>query len=186
MPRHHATFPVPNPVDDAFAFVQDFRNAARWDPQVTVAEKVTPGPIEVGSRFVLRSRFLGMTIQLPYTMVELETNRRLVLAGKNWLFTYRDEITFASEGEGSRLTYDATLSLRGLLAIGNPILGTCLQISRRCRCRRDSAHARGRTSPAITNRVHQGSERQPGRDPSNHSDGRSADATQLADHPNLL
>ncbi len=123
MPRHHVTVPVPNPINDAFVFVRDFRNATKWDPQVTAAEKVTPGPIQTGSRFVLRSRFLWTTIELPYTVVEQETDRRLVLTGKNWLFTYRDEITFASEGEGSRLTYDATMSLRGLMTIGNPILG---------------------------------------------------------------
>lgn len=34
MPRYRSSITVPNPVAEAFAFVTDFHNAARWDPRV--------------------------------------------------------------------------------------------------------------------------------------------------------
>lgn len=126
MPRYRSSIVVPNRVSDAFAFVTDFRNAARWDPRVAGAAKLTEGPVRPGTRFVLASRLLAKEIELPYEVLELEPDRRVVLAGRTRLLSYRDEITFepASGGaaEGTRLTYDAALSLRGLLAVANPLL----------------------------------------------------------------
>jgi len=127
MPRYRATILVPNPVAEAFAFVSDFRNAARWDPRVAGAAKVTEGPVRTGTRFLLASRMLGKELALPYEVRELEPERRLVLAGRTRLLRYRDEITFEAAGGdgagGTRLTYDAHLALRGILALGNPLLG---------------------------------------------------------------
>lgn len=79
-----------------------------------------------GTRFVLASRVLGKELQLPYEVLDLEPERRVVLAGRNRLLRYRDEIAFepaSGDGaRGTRITYDARLALRGILAIGNPIL----------------------------------------------------------------
>jgi len=128
MPRYRSSIEVPVPVGDAFAFVTDFRNAARWDPRVVRSELLTDGPIGLGSRFHLVSFGLGKEVALPYEVTTFEPGERAVFEGRTLLFRYRDRIDFepidptADGTAGTRVTYDARLSLRGPLALGNPLL----------------------------------------------------------------
>lgn len=128
MPRYRSSVDVTLPVAETFAFFTDFRNAARWDPLVTRAEKPTPGPVGQGTRFVLHSRFLGLTKVLPYEIAFFAPPAgggpgRADLAGQTRLLRYRDGIQVSAAGAGARIDYDARISLRGPLAVANPLLG---------------------------------------------------------------
>lgn len=58
MAMYETTLIVPRPIEETFAFVSDFRNAARWDPRTYSASKTTDGPIEIGTRFMLTGGLL--------------------------------------------------------------------------------------------------------------------------------
>lgn len=131
MATYRASIEVPVPSGEAFAFVSDFRNAARWDPRVERAEKEPVGPVAVGTRFRLFSRFLWIEVALPYEVVELgdlddhgdlDPSRRIVLTGRTWWLRYRDTIEVEAAGSGARLTYHAELLPRGLLRLLDPIV----------------------------------------------------------------
>jgi hypothetical protein len=135
MARFETTLTVPRPVEDTFGFVSDFRNAARWDPRTYAAEKATPGPIGLGTRFVLTGGLLPHSVvarlrlpvalagmRLPYDVVGFEAPHGFVLAGETRLVAYRDRLEFASEGPGTRVRYEAELRLKGILAVGEPVL----------------------------------------------------------------
>lgn len=127
MPRYRSSVDVPLPPAETLAFVTDFRNAARWDPLVRRVEKPTPGPVGVGTRFVLYSGALGLTKRLPYEVVELVPSAgdrpgRAVLVGRTKLLRYRDEIEVTDRPDGARIVYDARVSLRGPLSVADPLL----------------------------------------------------------------
>lgn len=110
------------PVDAVFEFVSDFRHAPLWDPQARAAEKVTEGPIGIGTRFVLIASVASMRATLPYEIVAYEPPRRVVLEGATRWLRYRDTITFEGEGAGTRIVYDAQLELRSVLRIMHPLM----------------------------------------------------------------
>ena len=126
---------VPAPVDHAFDFVSEFSNAAHWDPRTYAAEKTTEGAVGVGTVFTLTGgllkeswvtrlriprRIAGMP--LPYEVESFDPNRSFVLVGQTWLVRYRDVITFDDLGDQTRVHYWASLELRGLLRLLDPIL----------------------------------------------------------------
>lgn len=127
---------VPCAIQDTFAIVSDFRNAAKWDPRTYLVEKTTPDPIGVGTVFrlhggmVSKSSLLArlpiprslLARPLPYEVTEFDPPNRLVLAGESRFLRYRDVITFTAEGQATRLNYAAELTLKGPLAIGEPAL----------------------------------------------------------------
>ena len=47
------------PVEDLFDFLADPRNEPLYNPLILSAEKITAGPIGVGTRFVQRAKSLG-------------------------------------------------------------------------------------------------------------------------------
>ena len=135
MAKYEAILHVPLSVEATFAFVSDFRNAARWDPRTYAAEKVTEGPIGVGTRFVLTGGMMreeavkrlrlpkalaGMA--LPYDIVEFDPPNEFVLKGETRLVRYCDHLEFSAESEGTRLRYYAELELKGPLAIGERLM----------------------------------------------------------------
>ena len=69
------------PVDEAFAFVADFANAARWDPGVATSTRLDAGPVGVGSRYRLGIRMGGRVAPMEYRITTFEPSRRVVLVG---------------------------------------------------------------------------------------------------------
>jgi hypothetical protein len=124
---------IPRLPADVFAFVSDFRNAPRWDPRTYAAVMVTAPPIGVGTRFELQGGLLTRSVHdelpaalrgnetLPYDIVEFEPPRVVAFRGETKTTRYHDRIQLSDENGGSRLVYDAELTLKGVLELAEPI-----------------------------------------------------------------
>jgi hypothetical protein len=111
----------------AFDFISDFRHAALWDPNTRSVTKQSDGPIGQGTRFLLEAPLLGVTLEFPHTIEVYERPSRLVFAGATQFFRYREQVSFAIDGEGTAIDYKAAMCLRSLLTLGNPILSLIYQ-----------------------------------------------------------
>jgi len=116
------TVASPKPQAEVFAYLSDFATTAEWDPGVSQAEQITDGPIAVGTRVRVVAAFMGRAVELVYEVTEFEPPRRIVLRGENSTTLSIDEIVVDPDGEGSRVTYDANLTLRGALRLADPLL----------------------------------------------------------------
>ena len=140
MATYETILTIPQSVDETFAFVSDFRNAAKWDPRTFSVDKTTDGDIGIGTRFMLTGGMLpeatvarlhlpksmaGMA--LPYDVAEFDAPHEFVLVGESRLVRYRDHLEFWPDGNGTRLRYFAELELKGPLSIMEPLLGRMFQ-----------------------------------------------------------
>jgi hypothetical protein len=127
---------IARPLAATFAFVTDFRNAARWDPRTYDARKLTDGPIGLGTKFMLRGgliskatldRFdvpdaLRLATELTYEVVAFTPDAELIVRGETETLRYQDHLSFSADGDRTRLRYQATMELKGVLAIGDVLL----------------------------------------------------------------
>lgn len=132
MATFHTSLWIPRAPADVFSFVSDFRNAPRWDPRTYSSVMVTGGPIGIGTRFELQGGLATKTVHdelpamlrgnntLPYEVVEFDPPRVVAFRGETSTMQYHDRIQISDEQGGSRLVYDAELTLKGLLEIGEP------------------------------------------------------------------
>ncbi|MBA3459602.1 MAG: SRPBCC family protein [Deltaproteobacteria bacterium] len=138
MAKYLTTLLVKRPIEETFAFVSNFHNAATWDPRTYSAEKYTPGPVGLGTIFILRGGMLPkgtlpsftdrfVAQPLPYEIKVFTPPRRFVLVGQTPQFDYRDDLDFTAEGDHTRLQYAATLSFRGIFRLGEPVLRLLFQ-----------------------------------------------------------
>jgi hypothetical protein len=112
------------PQPDLFAYMARFSNAQEWDPGVSGAEELSPGPPALGSTYRLRVRSLGRSVALDYRIIEFTDPRRVVLRTENHVLCSTDVIEVQpGPGDGSTLTYAATLTLKGLLSPFSALLG---------------------------------------------------------------
>ncbi len=114
MAHYRASVDSPLGADDAFALLADFSNAADWDPGVRSARRLGEGPIQVGSTFEVVASFLGRDVPLTYRITQLDAPNRVVFEADARGLRSVDTITFEKRGDGTRVTYDANLTLSGL------------------------------------------------------------------------
>jgi hypothetical protein len=106
MARYHASIDSERDRDAVFAYLSDFTTTREWDPGV----------------ISLVARFLGRDNQLTYKVVEFEPPHAVTFLGENETVVSRDRITFDVAGGGTRVTYDAELTLKGLSRLADPLL----------------------------------------------------------------
>ena len=125
MATYRTSVSSPRPPADVFSYLARFSNAAQWDPGVSAAEEITPGPPAFGSTYRLMVRFLGHTVPLEYRIEEIDPPNRVVLRAENAMFRSTDVIEVApAPSGGSTVTYEATLTPKGPSRALAPLLGT--------------------------------------------------------------
>ena len=122
MARYRAALDTPREREDVFAYLSDFSTAQEWDPGVVEAERLTASAIGEGTEFRLLAEFLGRKTALTYRIVEYDPPRAVAFRGENATVISNDRITFEAGGQGTRITYDADLALKGPLRIADPLL----------------------------------------------------------------
>jgi carbon monoxide dehydrogenase subunit G len=128
MARYNTTVQSNQSTEEAFAYLADFANAAKWDPGVASGERLTDQPVGPGSRFQLMCRFLGRQIPLEYRITTFEAPSRVVFVADQGRLSSVDEIRFVPVDAGTSVTYNAELRLKGRLGpLMDPIIALALR-----------------------------------------------------------
>lgn len=106
---------VQRPVREAFNYVADFTTTQEWDATAQRAEKRTPGPIAVGTEFLVNCALPVGSVDLSYTVLKLEQDSLIQLEGRCGLFDVLDTIRFEDLGGSTRITYTAEFTFRALI-----------------------------------------------------------------------
>ena len=104
---------VPRSVEDCFRYVADFRSVTEWDATAQRCQKVSQGPIGLGSAFEVDCRVGPTSITLHYEITEYEPWATIVLVGKGRFFDVQDTITFTETDDGTRIVYCADFTSLG-------------------------------------------------------------------------
>jgi dehydrogenase/reductase SDR family member 12 len=110
-------------IDEAFAFVADFGNAAGWDPGVATSERLDGPAPRVGARYRLGVRMGGRVVPMEYEITRLDVPGRVVLRGHGSGVKAVDDIAFSATPSGTRIDYVADIRLQGLLRLLAPFAG---------------------------------------------------------------
>lgn len=114
------------PPAEAFAYMADLSNLADWDPGVERAEQVEGEGAGPGAAYDVDVKVTLRTMTLRYDTVAYDgSSNTMTAVAVNALITSKDTITVEADGDGdgSIVTYDAELTLKGLLGLANPLLG---------------------------------------------------------------
>ena len=119
----HETIQTALPVEEAFALIADFANAERWDPGVATSERIDPGPVGLGARYLLGVRMRGRVAPMEYRITTFEPSRRVVLTGSGPNISAVDDIRFEPISDGTRIDYTADIHLGGRMRLVEPFAG---------------------------------------------------------------
>ena len=120
MARYLVRMRSPKSPAEAFAYMADLANFAEWDPGVTnVEQSEGDGP---GPSAVYDVTIKGLRSPLRYRTTRFEPPTSIVVRAESRFLTSLDTISVESDPAGSIVSYDAELTLNGLLGLADPIL----------------------------------------------------------------
>ncbi len=128
MIRFANTIDIDRQPTHVYAYLADLEHTPEWNRAITSSQKVTPGPIAVGTRY-------RQTRSIPRPGVEmleitaLEPPRRIEVNGKIGPFDARLSYELASNGSGTRLTNAAELDPPLPLGLVGNVVGDRIKAS---------------------------------------------------------
>lgn len=122
MARYLTTIRSPRPAVEAFDYLADLRNFAEWDPGVRRVRQVEGDGAGPGSVVDVSVAGVGRDLTLRYRTEAYRPPHTVVVRAHNLWFTSLDRVTVEDDPMGCIVTYDAELSLNGVLALGDPVL----------------------------------------------------------------
>ena len=124
MPRYSTTVRTPWSSQRAFEYLSDLEHFADWDPGVKRSMQVSGDGPGLGAGYDVTVSGVGRDLTLRYETTAIDSPRRIEVRAETSKLLSVDVMTFESTPDGGcEVTYDADLSLKGALSIGNPILG---------------------------------------------------------------
>ena len=123
----HETRQIDRPLNEVFAFTADFANTEKWDPGVVSARQIGSGPVGVGTKYEVETKFGSTRIPMDYEILEYETDKRVVLEGEGKDIHALDEIFFEARDGGTFVDYTATLTFDNWIKYVSPLVAPIMR-----------------------------------------------------------
>ena len=125
MPRIDDELVIERPVEEVFDFVADERNEPRYNPRMLRSQKLSPGPIGVGTRFRAEMEMKGRRrpVEMTVEFTDYERPRRLASSTHMATMDIAGTLTFDPVPQGTRMRWEWDLRPRGLVKLLSPVIG---------------------------------------------------------------
>jgi carbon monoxide dehydrogenase subunit G len=70
------------PVEKVWALIDELEEWPQWMPSIKKIERVSAGPLTVGSQLSVTAKVSGLTVKLSMTIIEFVPQRTVVMQGK--------------------------------------------------------------------------------------------------------
>ena len=113
---------INRPVEEVFDFVADERNEPRYNPRMLRADKLSPGPIGLGTRFRAEMRTRPRPTTMTTEFTGYDPPRRLVLRTHLSAMEIQGALTFDPVPEGTRMRWSWGVEPRGVFKLLTPLV----------------------------------------------------------------
>lgn len=113
---------IARPVDEVFDFVADQRNEPAYNPDMTSSEKLTEGPIGVGTRYRALTEGYGRPTPLAIEVTGYERPRLIDTSTHMEQMDIHGGVTFEEIPGGTRMSWSWNLHPAGALRFAGPLI----------------------------------------------------------------
>jgi Polyketide cyclase / dehydrase and lipid transport len=113
---------INRPVDAVFDFVADERNEPRYNPRMLRVDKLSPGPIGLGSRFHAEMTSRPRPAEMTIEWTGYDRPRRLASWTQLSTMEIRGALTFDPVPEGTRMRWSWVVKPRGVFKLLTPLV----------------------------------------------------------------
>ena len=122
MIRINGDIVIDRAVEDVFDYVADERNEPSYNAQMRFAEKISEGPIGVGTQYRAEVVSGGRPVSMEIECTEYERPRRLASMTTMSSMDIAYTLTFAPVREGTRMRWSGEIEPHGMLKLIGPLV----------------------------------------------------------------
>ena len=112
---------IDRPAEEVWEFVHDTADNILWQTTLAESEKLTEGPMDVGTRVREVRHFLGLRIESTWEMTEYEPNRRSAIRGVSGPIPLSGRYRVEAFEGGTRFTVTGELDAHGFFKLAEPV-----------------------------------------------------------------
>ena len=113
---------IDRPVEDVFDYVADECNEPTYNTQMRLAEKISDGPIAVGTQYRAEVVSGGRPVSMVIEFTEYERPRRLASKTTMSSMDIAYTLTFEPVREGTRMRWSGEIEPHGMLKLMGPLV----------------------------------------------------------------
>jgi len=114
---------IARPIDVVFDFVADERNEPKYNPRMVHAEKVTPGPVGKGTRWVATIQSMGRPLDMAMEVTDYKRPTSLGSTTSMSTAEIRGTLTFQPDPAGTWMQWSWELKPKGMFKLLTPVIG---------------------------------------------------------------
>lgn len=108
--------------EEVFEYISNHNNTPRWLPNVTRVDKITEGPVSIGTRFREARSTSGREGRVEIEVIEYDPPHRYSTAFNQGGYAATSHYTLKAENSGARVDLVFVLHGRGLKALLTPVV----------------------------------------------------------------
>jgi carbon monoxide dehydrogenase subunit G len=113
---------IDRPLEEVFDFVADESNEPKYNPRMTRADKITPGPVGVGTRFNSVMSGPGRAAEMTIEFTEFDRPRRITEKVHLSNMDIHGRLMFEPVGTATRMKWVWDLEPHGVVKLLGPIV----------------------------------------------------------------
>ena len=113
---------INRPVEEVFDVVADERIEPRYNPRLLWVEKLSSGPIGLGTKYRAATKTIGRPVEMTIEFIDYERPRHLASLTHMPTMEIRGALTFDPVPEGTRMRWSWELQPRGVLRLLRPLI----------------------------------------------------------------
>jgi Polyketide cyclase / dehydrase and lipid transport len=114
---------VDRPIEDVFDFVADERNEPRYNLALLSSDKITDGPIGVGTRFRATHKGRRQPVEMMVDVTRYDRPRRMASKTTMSWSEVQGELSFEPVGSSTKMRWDWDVRARGMANLLRPLIG---------------------------------------------------------------
>lgn len=122
MARIHGEITIDRPVEEVFDFVSDECNEPRYNPQMLSVEKLSPGPLGLGTQFRAQMKSGNRTLPLLLEFTQFERPVRLGSRSSFSGAAIDGVLTFEAVGDSTLMRWNWDITPSGALRLLTPLV----------------------------------------------------------------
>ena len=114
---------INRPVETVFDFVADECNEPRYNPNMLRAEKISDGPIGLGTRFRAETASRGKPVEIILEITVYDRPKLLTSSIRMAIMDINGTLTFDTVDGGTRMKWSWDMKPHGIFILMKPMLG---------------------------------------------------------------
>jgi uncharacterized membrane protein len=115
------------PIVEVFDYISDLQNGPEWQSGLVEVQRITAGPLGVGTRFSSVRKFMSLKLEAEIEFTTYEPNKEIDFKSISGSSPFVQTFLFEPVSDGTKVTSRLELQTGGLMGLAEPLIASSVK-----------------------------------------------------------